>query len=641
MDAIVTYRNLNTPITIEIEGDWAFLHFRFKPELIDRIKLMDGASWQSEMRCWKIRYNERNIFQLRFLIGKNPYAPYEVAYESKADEIKARFPYLRQHQAVMVAQFQATQRVIWGAEMGLGKTLCDFVAIDLFAEKYGLEKNENTIWFAATKSALTSIYLELQKWNITWRPRLLTYEGLTKAVNNWESGKLPPNLLVLDECQKIKNAKSLRTQACHHLLLSMRVDHKEKMGCILQSGTPSPLNPTDWWAVTEGVEPGFVAEGTPEKLKSTLAVIRFDENNIGKKYPVVVCWKDGTQGLCNVCGCQMKHINHVPRATPMSHPFEPLKDEVTRLYKRMRGLVHITMKKDCLDLPDKIYRVIKLEPTPAVANAIRYIERISPTALAKKERMKELSDGFSYTYIESKEKHVCPNCGGKKTETVLYDQVLGDIVTEMGENVIEEQMTCGLCNGTGEVGKEERETKYLGTPKEQAVADLLEEHEDVGRFVIFAAFSASLDIIEKVCMTNGWTTIKVGGGKVSVRNEKGIDVALGGDGDPLTKAVREFQDPKSKIEKMAFVCTTSSGSTGLTLTRSPSALFYSNMEAGEHRTQAEDRIHRLGMDANKGATIIDFDYLSTDRDTLASLQEKRRLELLSMGQVQNAVKADN
>ncbi len=54
----------------------------------------------------------------------------------------------------------------------------------------------------------------------------------------------------------------------------------------------------------------------------------------------------------------------------------------------------------------------------------------------------------------------------------------------------------------------------------------------------------------------------------------------------------------------------------------------------ESRAQAEDRIHRPGIDENKGATIVDLFHLGTDRKVLDVLKDNRRLEQMSLGDFQ-------
>jgi hypothetical protein len=47
--------------------------------------------------------------------------------------------------------------------------------------------------------------------------------------------------------------------------------------------------------------------------------------------------------------------------------------------------------------------------------------------------------------------------------------------------------------------------------------------------------------------------------------------------------------------------------------------------------QSEDRIHRPGMDVNRGATIIDIFHLPSDQKVLENLRKKRDLQAMSLG----------
>ena len=79
------------------------------------------------------------------------------------------------------------------------------------------------------------------------------------------------------------------------------------------------------------------------------------------------------------------------------------------------------------------------------------------------------------------------------------------------------------------------------------------------------------------------------------------------------------------------------GGMALTLTASPTELYYSNSFNGEARSQSEDRFHRIGMDENRGGLILDIIHLKTDQIVLDNLKLKRKLETMSMGQLQEAL----
>ena len=55
-----------------------------------------------------------------------------------------------------------------------------------------------------------------------------------------------------------------------------------------------------------------------------------------------------------------------------------------------------------------------------------------------------------------------------------------------------------------------------------------------------------------------------------------------------------------------------SGGLSLTLVESRMSVYWSNSAKPEYRTQSEDRIHRIGMDLNKGCVIVDLIHLPSD-----------------------------
>jgi len=71
------------------------------------------------------------------------------------------------------------------------------------------------------------------------------------------------------------------------------------------------------------------------------------------------------------------------------------------------------------------------------------------------------------------------------------------------------------------------------------------------------------------------------------------------------------------------------------LVESRMAVYWSNSFKPEYRIQSEDRIHRLGMDINKGCVIVDLIHLPTDQKVLEVIRANRRLELMSLGDLQD------
>jgi hypothetical protein len=269
----------------------------------------------------------------------------------------------------------------------------------------------------------------------------------------------------------------------------------------------------------------------------------------------------------------------------------------------MRGLVVTYYKADCLDLPPKQYRQIELDPSPRMLNVARAIAKTSRTTIAGLIALRELSDGFLYREIPD---------GTAPCSSCAASGQVSDVVGGESQNV-----PCAACRGTGQREKQKRIAHQVECPKELALFRLLQESADVGRIVIYAGFTGSIDRISEFCQSHGWVVVRCDG--------RGFKV-LGKQGAHPLDYWRDKNNPR-----VAFVAHPESGGVSLTLTESPLCVFWSNSFKSEYRVQAEDRIHRPGMDPVRGATIVDLIHLPSDRRVLEVVRENRRLELLSLG----------
>ncbi len=637
------------PVTITKEASRLFFKFGFSKSLQEEIKLMEGSKYhgfddKNPRKIWSIADSERNRFQLEYLIApaqNDPNNPYYL-YDCPLKDFKPKRN-IYNHQVDLCRHGSTRHYCIFAAEMGTGKTLA---AIEVM-EAAILEGVEDWIW-VGPKSALVSVRLEFLKWKSPIVPRFVTYEGLKKLLEQWPEGKAPPHGVIFDESSRLKNHTAQRTQAARYLAGNIRSYWGNKGYVIEMSGSPAPKDPTDWWSQSEIVRPGFLREGTPEKLKRTLAIMEMRESfEGGGAFPTTLTWRDDEK-KCNVCGLLADGETHSPageidvtQELPTNHVFKPSVNEVARLYRRLGGLVMVKFKKDCLDLPDKVYREIICKPTQSILNAAKAIAAKSTTAIGALTLLRELSDGFQYVEVATG-KQTCPRCKGGLKIIEYYDKnnesnrpseeevmkgyrLIWDEESDTyrpGAPIVMEQreVACETCNQTGEVDSHSREAKQIPSPKESALRDLLDEHSDVGRIVIYGGFTGSLDRITSIVNMVGWKWIRVDG--------RGWVSNL-----PATKPeelMRAFQDGQGKV---AFVGQPGAAGMGLTLTASPSIVYYSNDFNAESRIQSEDRIHRAGMDVSRGATIIDLLHLPSDLIILNNLKKKRKLQEMSMGEM--------
>jgi hypothetical protein len=252
-------------------------------------------------------------------------------------------------------------------------------------------------------------------------------------------------------------------------------------------------------------------------------------------------------------------------------------DEVAKLYRRMKGLVTVIFKKDCLDLPDKLYERIQLQLTEQATRWVKIIKKQARNSLELCNQLQQLSDGFQYQY-EANEK----------------------------------------------TGKMDRSTLTLATPKDDALLSLIEEYSDNSspRMVVLCAYLESVRKVTEMFSRLGWQVLQISGkGYIPVNTSRSKD-------ELLTEMDRSTCSSDSKI---CVVAQTDSASAGLEFSASPCIVYYSNSNNGANRMQSEDRAYSNNMDKSRGLTIYDFLYLPTDKLILDSLKLKKDLQNLSMG----------
>jgi SNF2 family DNA or RNA helicase len=321
------------------------------------------------------------------------------------------------------------------------------------------------------------------------------------------------------------------------------------------------------------------------------------------------------------------------------HSYKQSKDEVSYLYERMRGLVLVKFKKDCLDLPAKQYEIIRVKPTAEIIRATKLIQAKCKRAITALTLMREISDGFQYVETPSG-REPCANCGGKCKVEIPVPREKPDIlkphkVTKDDFDI--QEVICDNCGGTGETTTYQRTTEVVGSPKDQAFIDELDSHEDVGRYIVWGGFTGTLDRLVVLAHRQGWATLRVDGKGYVGRSATGEPL----DDDELLDAMDRSHPRRrellEKYPKLCFIGHPQAGGMALTLTASPTELFYSNCFNGEARMQAEDRGHRPGMDENRGLMIKDLIMLPTDQLVLDNLRKKKKLQDLTMGQLAEAI----
>lgn len=591
---IIRIYGMNVKIEAD-DGNKLKLVFGYNRRLVEDVKKMAGARYHQTKhpetgavleRWWTIESSSRNLIAIKKMIGIDPYPEYNLPI-TPVMFVRAGMEHQREGLDFIITR----RRGILAFDPGVGKSL---IAIEAIEAMYNLGCR-NPLWIS-TKNALASTRLELRKWGCKIMPQLIHYDAIPKMVKEWPSGKPIYDIVIADEISRCKNPSTKRYQAMEHICNSVRTEHKTHM-ILGMSGSPAPHDPTDWWALIELMAPGWLSEGSPSKLKSTLAVIRPTEAGDQRVFNKVITWKDD-ENKCAKCGLLPEQhdkaymlMNNIP--VEEFHNHIKSVNEVKRLADRLSPICLVRTKAVLKDLPAQIIRPYIVEPTKELRVAAELLTATSPTALQAMLLMRELSDGFQY------EKTIDPVatcvCGGAESNP-----------------------PCPHCHGSGVILRTDRKLHKFPTAKDDALQDLMDEFEDDRRLIVYAGFQASVDRVCDVVVKHGWDYARLDG--------RGIYTNWGA--KSVDEAVQEFQENQER--KVVWVGHPMAGGMGLTLTASRAIVYYSSDYNLESWLQSKDRNHRIG---SKGSMLIPLFHLPVDKIVWDKHVSKQSLMRMSMGEL--------
>lgn len=681
-----------TPVTVSVNDspvgkNRLEFNFPYFPPLAEEIKArMENRRWHGyiegdERKIWSAPISYRNLFQLEALQGK--YAPISPYYNWDQEDTLSRANVLDfcasrhkpivpfNHQIDLVCHAFTRHHVIWAAEMGVGKSLSGILLAEMFHALVSQLNPGEFIW-VGPKSALVSVRLEFRKWACTLPCEFWTYDKLRSQVDHWDDDRPIPKILILDESSRLKNAQAGRTIGAQNLADFMRKQRGLAQTLIVpMSGSPSPKTPGDWHAQCEITCPGYVRENNIFTFRDRLGIFVKQESPTGN-FQKLLTWKDNPL-KCNVCGEFEEHVNHdLSRQFAVgsigqsfeTHAFTKSVNEVEHLGSRLRGLVKVIRSKDCLDLPPKRYHTYTVTPTEEVLRAANLIVKTTRRAADALIKLRTLSDGFLYKEEDTGKMLKCPGCEGSGHQREWYDrhspqdyltpaeiqqkerfiyevcpededpvQFIPKIERVVPIELAQRLITCHHCEGQKEVPEQHRIIQEVPCPKDDVLLALLDKHEEPGRLNVYAGFQGTLDRLQKICIRHGWDVIRADGRGWEFTTAFGKVVQASNE-----DMIWSYQEEREKYEKIAFLGQPGAAGMGLTLTASPTTLFYSNDFNPESRTQAEARGYRYGMDLVRGGLILDIEHLPSDRKVIDSLRQSRQLEKMSMEQLRSFYK---
>ena len=201
------------------------------------------------------------------------------------------------------------------------------------------------------------------------------------------------------------------------------------------------------------------------------------------------------------------------------------------------------LKKECLDLPDKVYQRREVELTPE-----------------QKKVYKELKD---YAIAE------------------LASHELVSVTSVLTQILRLHQVVCGF------VKHDQGEEVEIKSNRLDELLDVLSEAQ--GKVIIWANYQYDIKRILK--------TLQETVGPESVATYYGATPD-----EERQEIIKEFQDPNSPLKYL--ISNVQTGGYGITLTEASTVIYYSNNYDLEKRLQSEDRAHRIGQ-VNK-VTYVDL-----------------------------------
>jgi len=535
---------------------------------------------------------------------------------------------------------------LYSCEMGTGKTLAALEVCERLL-KEGILSDPRSIWYIGPKTGVSAVRREMRKWSFdTLDPVMFTYQGLVNHLQKIPAGYAAPQIVIFDESSHLMNPQSQRSQVAMIISNAIVAEHGKKGFMVLMSGSPAPKSPMNWWHQCELCQPGFLAEANMFKFKARMGIYEARENATGGAYNHLISWWSD-EGLCSECGytednngdhCNMRFnkVTMQEEMNPSYHAFKPSINEVSKLYGRMKGLVLVKFKKDCLDLPEIQYRIIRVKPNVDTIKTAKLIVKTTPRTVTALMHLRELSDGFLYTE-ELDGTSICPNCHGTGEETVYINDSPDVNPTYQDPDQYEAvQEECCLCLGTKVVPKYKRGIETIDCPKLDVITDLLVDNEQYGRLIIWAGFSGSIDRLVQHCLDKGWNVL---------RYDKNVQALtpLGTAADPevFLDAMDASHPDREKLlaayPNLVFIGNPGAGGMGLTLTSACMMVYYSNTFNGVDRIQSIARFHRPGADENRGCTVVDIFHLQTDEKVLENINLKKRLQSMTLGEVTEAL----
>lgn len=263
------------------------------------------------------------------------------------------------------------------------------------------------------------------------------------------------------------------------------------------------------------------------------------------------------------------------------------------------------MKKDVLDLPEKMISVRFCELTPDQKKAYDH---------AWDQYLEWYKNGLDQVLPEGDTGISCSSCGRELTDEELGPDGENDCFkcSKIERTVSAQQLV--------ELGKLKQVCSLSKVSRIAAdIADAVEAGEKV---IVFTQYTKTLEEVAAACREiKVETGAKATYGKIPTKKIKVVTLSGQDSQEKRQAAVDAFQnDPETKV----FVSNMKAGGVGLTLTQARIVMFADMEWSPEIHAQAEDRAHRIGQEG----TVNVYYYVmekTIEEDIVDLLEAKRRI----------------
>jgi hypothetical protein len=559
---------------VSVEGDWGavdglskILRNRYERELETETKIVGD----------RLKF-KATVFSILFLKNKDAEFADECRtawgglfkeHRNKHPFVFKTEPYDHQNEGFEEAKDRAFYALFW--EMGLGKTK---TALDIAAWKYYMHRIDAILvvtlngvhrnWIRKEAPIHFPFDYEGAFWNPTRVEHgmrgLIESKKFAVATINFDSVHTKNGekfcrrfltqrrvMMMVDESHCIKTPSARRTRAIIKL-------GRSAVARLIMTGTPVANSPLDIFKQFEFLSPSILREKNYTEFKRRYAIMQ-DVPHAGEYHA-----RDATGKL-------LFDATGAPVMTPIQE-IVGYRD-IEKITQLIAPYSSRKTKKDCLNLPPKVYR----RHTYVLPQQMR----AAYTQMVRDMKM-DLADGRVSTAKIALTKLL-------KLQQLVCGFIVPDDLDPFSDEI----------RGEAFPG---------GNPRMDALMDVLEEVQ--GKAIIWATYRFSIIDIEKhIAAKYGANSVATFSGMTSDNDRDKVEDM--------------FQDTTSSLRFM--VAQPQAGGTGRTFTAANDVIYWNNSYNLIHRLQSEDRAHRIGQTGTVTYTDLEADE-SVDGKVIESLIKK-------------------